>query len=67
MIRKSDINRFRLNHFIGQKITVSKTVSPERIERVEATIIGIYPHVALVSYKMQRWCIRWADLMREGQ
>ena len=67
MIKNSDINRFRLNHYIGQKITVSKAVSSDRIERVEATIIGIYPHVVLVSYKMQRWCIRWADLMREGQ
>lgn len=67
MIRTSSINRYRLNHFIGQKISVTRRISSERVERVDATIIGMYPHVVMVSYKMQRWCIRWADLMIEGQ
>lgn len=47
MIRTSCINRYKINHFIGQKITVTRRISSERVERVEATIIGMYPHVVM--------------------
>ena len=69
MLRKDDVAYFRGNHGIGQKIKCSKYYGGEKREIVTATILGIYPQVALVTdeKKKYKWCVKWVDLMiQEG-
>lgn len=67
MIFKKHIPLFRSQFGVGQKIKCSKYVTGDRMEEVNAEIIGIYPNFAEVTDGKTKWCVLWKDLMRMGK
>ena len=69
MIRLKDLRNERNNHYIGQIIRVPKARSSERIENVNARIVGMYPKFVLLEDEIQpryRWSLKWIDLILLG-
>lgn len=62
MLLAKNIKFISGNFSIGQKISCNKFVGGERLQKVEATIIGKYPNLALVTDNgRDKWCIKWVD------
>lgn len=65
MIDKKEITYIRNNYSVGQEVPCNKHCGGERLVRVNARIIGKFPHICLVEHKGQKWCIQWIDLIME--
>lgn len=58
----TDLASAREKYFIGQRIPVKKQIGEDKGEMVDVTIVGKYPHFALVSGGNYRWAVSWKDL-----
>lgn len=68
-MKKSDINNFRNNHYIGQRLKVPKVLSNEKTDMVSGEILKIYTWHCLVKQVPEsnyKWCVKWVDLMMLG-
>ncbi len=68
-MREAEIIRFRLNHSVGQRIKAPKMMSNDKLQMVDAVIVGIYPWHCLVQPVTEpkyKWCVKWIDLMVLG-
>ena len=68
-MRKKDIERFRLNHSVGQRIKAPKMMSNDKMQLVDAEIVGIYPWhclVQAVTDPKYKWSVRWYELIVIG-
>ena len=61
-----DVLYERINHYVGEKIRVTKFTKGDSMQQVEAEIVGIYQHHVMVQDVKEpkyRWCVMWVDLV----
>lgn len=66
MIDKKQITYVRNNYSVGQEVPCNKHCGGERLVRVNARIIGKFPHFALMEHDKQRFCVQWVDFLIQG-
>ena len=75
MIQVKDIPFIAGRYAIGDRIPVVKMISSEKNEKVDAEIIGKYPHFVLVreirddrrEEDRMKWSIQWKDFALTGR